>query len=361
MPTYYDARSVPESVVRRVIDERQYLTRAESEDFLRSLAAAWQSRRQQRLWKRDYSSVAAYLASVEENRRRWQAAIGDPGALDPPPPTGEVTWEPFLDDDTMHARWISVPVSGTMRVRAILALPKGRPGPLPLVLAQHGISSSPEKVMGFDDPGGYYAAYGQALVREGYAVLAPKNVSGVEARGRLQRLCLMLGFTLWGLEIYKLRRLLDVVLAMEEIDRERVAMWGLSLGGAYTQFMMPLEPRIKVGITSAFFNDRFRKMAVDDPRYSCFLSTKEEHVFIPRWLVEFGDEDLVSLVCPRPFQIQTGKGDAIAWWPFVAETFERAREHYVRLGVPEAIEFDLHEGGHEVRLASGLRFLRRWL
>ena len=361
IPTYEDVRNVSDATVKRVIGDRQFLTKAETEDFLRNLAAYWESRRQQTLWQRDYSSIEAYLRSVEPNRRRWQAAVGDPSELELPPPEGDVEWEPFLNDDTVEARWISVPVSGRMRVRAILALPKRRTGPLPIVLAQHGISSSPEKVMGFDDPTGAYARYGLELARAGYAVLAPKNVSDVEPRGRLQRLCLMLGLTLWGLEIYKLRRLLDVVLALDEIDGERLAMWGLSLGGAYTQIMMPLEPRIKVGITSAFFNDRFRKMVIDDPRYSCFLSTREEHIFIPRWLVEFGDDDLASLVCPRPFQVQTGKGDAIAWWPFVAETFARAKEHYERLGVGDAIEFDLHEGGHEIRLESGLRFLSRWL
>lgn len=287
--------------------------------------------------------------------------MGDLSDLELPESAEEVEWEPFQDDDKIEARWVSVPVAAGLRARAILALPKERNGPLPIVLAQHGVTSSPEKAMGFDDPGGAYARYGTELVHAGYAVLAPKNVSGVDARGRLQRLCLMLGITLWGLEIYKLRRLLDAVLALDEIDEDRLAMWGLSLGGAYTQFMMPLEPRIKVGITSAFFNDRYRKMVVDDPRYSCFLSTREEHIFIPRWLVEFGDDDLVSLVCPRPFQVQTGKGDAIAWWPFVAETFERSKEHYEKLGVPDAIELDLHEGGHEIRLESGLRFLGKWL
>jgi hypothetical protein len=29
--------------------------------------------------------------------------------------------------------------------------------------------------------------------------------------------------------------------------------------------------------------------------------------------------------------------------------------------VPERIELDLHEGGHEIRLAKSLEFLERWL
>jgi len=138
-------------------------------------------------------------------------------------------------------------------------------------------------------------------------------------------------------------------------------MWGISLGGAYTMFTLPLEPRLKVGIITAWFNDRVRKMVIDDPRYSCFLSTKEEHIFIPGWLWEFDDSDLLSLICPRPVQIQTGKCDGIAWWPLVVEEFQRARAHYEKLGLADRLELDLHEGGHEIRFESGLRFLRRWL
>jgi hypothetical protein len=172
----------------------------------------------------------------------------------------------------------------------------------------------------------------------------------------------MLGKTLWGLEIAKIRRLLDYVARRPEVDIDRVGMWDISLGGAYTIFTMPLEPRIKVGICTACFNHRVKKMAIDDPRYSCFLSADEPHVFFSGWLREFSDSDLVSLIAPRAFMSQTGRGDGIAWWPFVLEEYEKSREHYVRLGVePERMELDLHEGGHEIRVQSGLEFLAKWL
>ena len=83
---------------------------------------------------------------------------------------------------------------------------------------------------------------------------------------------------------------------------------------------------------------------------------------IASWLREFADSDLVSLIAPRAFMSQTGKGDGIAWWPFVVEEYERSREHYVKLGVePERMVIDLHEGGHEIRVATGLEFLAKWL
>jgi len=360
MPSYDNGLHERPEVIERVMNDKQRLVKTETEDFLRSLAAQWIDSGQ-RLWNRDYSSPERYLTSVEPNRDRWLAAVGDPSSLELPAPQGEVTWEPFIEGDEVIAQWLILPVAGSLRAHGVLALPKGASGKVPLVIAQHGIGSSPETVMGLTGSNGAYHSYGRQLLRHGFAVLAPRNVCGAPPRNRLERLCKMLGITLWGLEIFKIRRLLDTVLAMPEIDANRVGMWGISLGGAYTMFTVPLEPRIGAAICCAWFNDRYRKMVVDDPRYSCFLSVDTEYVFIPRWLAEFHDENLASLVCPRPLQVQAGKADSIAWWPYAIETFNRAREHYSRLGIPEAIELDLHEGGHETRVDTGIAFLERWL
>jgi hypothetical protein len=80
-----------------------------------------------------------------------------------------------------------------------------------------------------------------------------------------------------------------------------------------------------------------------------------------RWLTEFTDSDVVSLICPRPLLVQTGKKDGIAWWPQVIEEFNAAKEHYSKLGLPDRIELDLHDGAHEIRVESGLAFLKTWL
>ena len=249
-----------------------------------------------------------------------------------------------------------------LRGRAILALPKGRQGPVPLVIAQHGVNSAPEDVFGVRDAMGMYGGYGRKLAEEGFAVVAPMNVSQAVPRGRQERLCALLGYSLWGLEIYRTMRLLDYLETRPEVDVKRTAMYGLSLGGAATLFLTPLEPRIRAAIVSAFFNQRVRKLIVDDPRYGCFLSIPDaEHWWMRGWMREFSDSDLVSMICPRPLRIEHGKGDGIAWWPMVVEEFEASAQHYRSLGLGDRIELDLHEGGHEIRLEGGLAFLRKWL
>jgi dienelactone hydrolase len=351
--------AMAEAEVRRAVADRQGLLRREVEDFLRTECEALPQRRAE-LWKWDYSSVEAFLDSVRENRERWSRAVGV-GPFSRPEQPLCPEFAPFFETDTIVAQWLSLPFLGQYRARAVLAIPKRGNPPFPLVVAQHGIGSSPERVFGFDDPENIYHAYSRRLVEAGFAVLAPLNVTEARPRARLQRMCLMLGGTLFGLEIRRTARLLDYVQSRPDIDAGRMGMWGISLGGAYVMFTMPLEPRLRAGVTTAWFNRRVAKMVVDDPRYSCFLSADEEHVFIPGWLREFADSDLASLICPRPLQIQTGKCDSIAWWPLVLQEYEEAAEHYRRLGLAERIELDLHEGGHEADVEAGISFLRRWL
>ncbi|MGI5819777.1 MAG: alpha/beta hydrolase [Armatimonadota bacterium] len=357
MTFYENAFDAENGLIQRGIGDRQRLLRAETEDFLRELSLDYDTRRDE-CWSRDYSSEEAYLASVAPNRERWLRAVGDFGA---PAAAMEPLVEPFAENEHFRAEWVTINLHGNLRGRGVFAAPKSGDGPFPTIICQHGIGSSPEKTFGFDDQAGLYHAYAQRALEAGFAVIAPMNITEGPPRARYTRLCLMLGKTLWGLEIAKISRLIDYAQTRPEFDTERLGMWGISLGGAYTSFTMPLEPRIRAGIICAWFNHRLRKMVVDDPRHSCFLSTSEEHIFIPGWLREFTDADLISLICPRPVMAQTGKCDGIAWWPWVEEEFARTREHYERLGIAARCELDLHEGGHEIRVETGLRFMKQWL
>jgi dienelactone hydrolase len=309
-------------------------------------------------WRRDYSSIDAFLKSVEPNRQRWRGVVKPPELAK----TGELERRPHPPLAKLGAHWLTLPLGG-LAAEGVLAAPAGATpqNPAPLVIAQHGIGSHPERTFGLLDDGGHYHSYAEELIKAGFAVLAPMNLRSVERRNRIERLCRLADTSLPGIELVRMQRLLDEVLKDPRIDEDRVGMWGLSLGGTATMFWMPLEPRIKAGVVSAWFNHRRNKMAVPDPRYSCFLETQEEHAFFHGWLTEFTDSDVASLICPRPLLIQTGKQDRIAHWPQVVEEFEAARKHYERLGVADRIEMDLHVGEHEARVEGGVRFLRRWL
>jgi len=309
-----------------------------------------------KLWNRNYASVDAFVKSVEPNRRRYREIFAPPALK----PVGPLERRPHRVVPGVRAEWLSLPL-GLLKAEAILVFPENTSRPVPLVIAQHGIGSFPETVFGIGDDRNLYHDYGHALVREGFAVLAPLNLMSIEKRNRIERLARLADTTLPGIELVRMQMLLTDVLKDRRIDSSRVGMWGISLGGMATMFWTPLEPRIKCGVVTAWFNHRRNKMVIPDERYSCFLETKEEHAFFRGWLTEFTDSDAASLICPRPLLIQHGKKDGIAWWPQVIEEFEAAKEHYGKLGLEDRIELHMHDGGHEIGLDSGIAFLKKWL
>jgi hypothetical protein len=329
---------------------------AQLEAYLRQWLIDDYRARADKAWNRDYSNVDAFVKSVESNRERWRNVVRPPALLK----TGELQRHDHAALGALDGEWLTLPL-GAVTAEGLLVVPEHATpqNPVPLVIAQHGIGSYPERTFGVLDEGEVYHRYAAALVEAGFAVLAPMNLRSVERRNRIERLCRLADTSLPGIELVRVQRLLDEVLKDARIDAQRVGMWGVSLGGTATMFWMPLEPRIKVGVVAAWFNRN--TMVIPDPRYSCFLETEEEHAFFQGWLTEFTDSDVVSLICPRPLLIQTGKKDRIAYWPQVVEEFEASREHYEKLGISERMEMDLHEGGHEPRIESGIRFLKRWL
>lgn len=331
---------------------------AQLEAWLRKYLVEQYPERAAKEWRRDYSSIAAYMRSVEPNRAGWRNVVKPPQMAS----TGKMQRRPHAPLEDLHAEWLTVPL-GALTAEGVFAVPKSASpqSRVPLVIVQHGIGSFPERNFGVADEGGAYHSYARRLVESGFAVITPMNLRSVERRNRIERLCRLADLSLPGIEMVRMQRLLDEVLKDPRIDRGRVGMWGLSLGGLATMFWTPLEPRIKAAVVAGWFNHRRNKMVIPDERYSCFLETKEEHAFFNGWLTEYTDLDVASLICPRPVLIQTGKKDGIAWWPMVLEEFDAAREHYRRLGIEECIEMDLRDGGHETHVESGLRFLTKWL
>ena len=327
----------------------------ELEQYFRDYLVTNYPERAAKAWNRSYASEEAFLKSVEPNRQRYRGIFAPPDLK----PTGSLERK-LHPIPGVTAEWLTLPL-GAIRAEALLVIPDHVTKPVPLIIAQHGIDSFPERVFGVADDKNLYHDYGHVLVREGFAVLAPVNLSFVPNRNRIERLARLADTTLPGIEFRRMQLLLAEVLKDKRIDNNRIGMWGISLGGMATMFWMPLEPRIKCGVVTAWFNHRRNKMVIPDARYSCFLETEEEHAFFRGWLTEFTDSDVVSLICPRPLLVQTGKKDGIAWWPQVVEEFQASREHYRKLGIEDRIEMDLHDGGHEIRVESGVPFLKKWL
>ncbi|MCC6681448.1 MAG: hypothetical protein IT445_11160 [Phycisphaeraceae bacterium] len=329
------------------------------ESYIQSWCVDKYADRSASLWHRDYSSIHAYEASVSVMRERWRSILSPPPLV----PSSEITARPAdLLAKPESAFWLELPLGG-LSAEGILALPvsASKTTPAPLIIAQHGMGAAPEHLFALNDDSGIYHGVGNSLLAEGFAVLAPLNLSNKADCNRIHNLATLMGSTLAGIEFVRLQRLLDAVLAMPEIKSEGVGMWGLSLGGMATQLFAPLETRITCAISSAWFNHRPNKLARPDPRYSCYLDSIETYVFLRDWLSCFADEDLQSLIIPRAIMYQSGKNDGIAWWPQLVEVFHRLRFHYEQLGIADRVALDLHEGYHEIRVETGVAWMKKFL
>lgn len=341
------------------MNERRFAARNETymrelENYFRAYLVDDYTSRAESHWRRDYSDPEAYRNSTTKQREAWHQVLSPPElAAD-----GEARISPEWLDDA-DSWWVDLPLNGGLTAQAGLAIPDG--GAEKLVVFQHGLGSAPERAFGVGDPDGVYDSVGRRLLEAGYAVLAPMNLTQIEPRNRAQRLARLAGTTVEGLELTRLLLLLDTVSDRFDLDTKATGFWGSSWGGLAVQMWTPLSERFTVAVSSGFFNDRAAKMVIQDTRYVTFEDTSEDHAFLPGHLTAFGDADLASLICPRPFLIQFGRRDSIGWWPQVVEEYQRARTHWDQLGLGERIDLDLHQEGHVVRAGPGVSWLRHWL
>lgn len=320
-------------------DARQEGYQAEIEHYFRATLVDGAQELSEQLWDRDYSSTDAYLASVKSRRDDWRRLLA--------PPSLQAQGEPEIGTCVVPgSRWITVSLDHHLTAQGMLVAP---PGATKLVVFQHGLGSTPERVMGIGDSAEGYDAVGARLVEAGYAVLAPMNLIGLAPRDRAQCLARLAGMTVEGLEFARLQHLLAAVEQLEPgLGNGPYALAGMSWGGMAAQFWSPLDERIAAVASLGFFNDRATKMVVQDARYVTFYDQKVSHAFLHGHLLGFGDADLASLICPRPFMVQHGKADRIGWWPQIVAEYERAKAHWDHLGAGDLVSLQLHSGGHQV-------------
>lgn len=365
--------------------------------------------RREQLWGRDFSSPDAYERSVEPNRRDFLAAIGgwpwergDLGirreklAAFPAFTVERVHYHPFAEVAT----------------DALLLIPRGA-GPFPALLTPAGVNGVPETVCGFTDiaraPTNCYHRIGSRLAAHGYLVLAPRMVTGfapgvvrdqdhraptlmtplqlevrsmllerygkdvakdfsggTRARGYLDRVCRTIGRTLMGAEMFALSRALDLIEGLPEAAKGRIGMYGISQGGMSTLWLAALDRRIAAAVCGVYFNERFAKQLVRaGENYPFVLGCEEEHMY--PLLAEFADSDMASLICPRAFAVEAGRGDDACCREQVEPAFAEAKAFYEKLGLGDRCEIIMHDGVHEIEPLEdvarirAVRFLDRWL
>jgi pimeloyl-ACP methyl ester carboxylesterase len=122
-----------------------------------------------------------------------------------------------------------------------------------IMVALHGCSSSPDKVLGLTAPD-YTNSFGVEAVKQGWVVIAPYIISNCDYIDDFDALgALSSGSTLYGYEIQKIQAVVDYILADKQVDQ--IDLYGISLGGRLAMWLAALDTRYKNLVVSGSILD----------------------------------------------------------------------------------------------------------
>jgi dienelactone hydrolase len=162
-------------------------------------------------------------------------------------------------------------------------------------------------------------APGPALVKQGFAVMAidaycfgernGHGPGGPAERGGAGELTaskfnLWVGRTLWGMMLRDDLIALDYLAARPEVDTNRLAVMGMSMGATRTWWLMALDDRLKKGVAVCCLT-RYRDLIEHGE-----LKAHGIYYYVPNILNHFDTEAIVALLAPRPILFLDGDRDS---------------------------------------------------
>jgi dienelactone hydrolase len=158
----------------------------------------------------------------------------------------------------------------------------------------------------------------EALVKAGYAVMAvdaycfgersgkgpggPEEKAGPEELSTSKRE-LWYGRSLWAMMVRDDQMALDYLFSRPEVDQQRVAVTGISMGATRSWWLMALDERIKTGVAVGCLT-RYQELIAEEK-----LKAHGIYYFVPGILTQFDTEAIISLIAPRPILFMTGDED----------------------------------------------------
>jgi hypothetical protein len=259
--------------------------------------------------------------------------------------------KPWFSSDGINVSVVSLQTYPGLRLVCALLKPRDLSNSRPALLALHGFGGSLQSVVSDID---YHHGFGMKLSRAGFIILAPLRVTtSVETQSELQLKARAAGLTLEAIDLWQSARAIDYLVSIQEVDRSHVGVYGISWGGQHALRLGALDERLTLTITSGYFTDRFSWL------FRRFPSSPAQHInVIPNMAVLLDDVNLVTLIQPRLFGVESGMRDPRH--NSAGREFEKVRALYRHIGYPDRAQFLSFDGGHEISVETVLPFLKRW-
>lgn len=292
--------------------------------------------------------ILRFQAETPAELARWQAQsrarlqeLMMGGAWPAPvPPEPEVLHRETNWTDRVVLQRLSLRTLPDRRVHAWLATPLETTGRVPGVLALHGHGGTGEQVV--RGQGLYW--YGRALAQSGCVVLAPDI-----GQHTIQHP----NWSLMGERTWDALRGLDYLAARPEVDPERLAVAGLSLGGETAMYVAALDERVRLTVSSGWLTTVENMKQGHCPCWN-----------FPGLEAHFDFADIFACVAPRGLVLEIGELErAPGGFPvdIARAAFAELQPAWRVAGAETNVELVVHSGGHVFHGARFWERLEPWL
>jgi acetyl esterase/lipase len=256
-------------------------------------------------------------------------------------------------------------LNGIETVPAYLARPKGATGRRPAVLFNHshggGYKIGKQE---FIEGRSYLqpVPYARELTALGYVALSIDHwVFGERSHTTepdMFKAMLWQGQVLWGMMVYDSIRALDFLLERPDVDAERIATLGISMGSTMAWWLAALDERVKTTVDICCLTDFKTLMEKKN------LSAHGVYYFVPGLLKKFSTAQINGLIAPRAHLGLAGLQDKLTPVEGLDIIDAEMKRVYAGYGQPERWKLLRYDVGHQ-ETAEGrqeiVAFLQRYL
>lgn len=239
-------------------------------------------------------------------------------------------------------------------IPGIIAIPQGYTEPLPAVICLHGTGENSEELMeeGFFKHKSTLIGWARELARRGFVSLAITQFSHPPRREpwnwELPKLLPVYGQSAMGLMVSDVIECFNYLSSRPEVDEQRIAVGGYSLGGIVAFYSFVIESRLAGAFTICGGVGSIRHLI----RYGS-TNFHSVYYYIPRILSEGLDHpNLVSAIAPRPLFIYGTTFDAGMPESGLREFEEIALKTYESLGAKDELKIIISDGGHDFSIPA---------
>ena len=233
---------------------------------------------------------------------------------------------------------IEMNTTSKRRIKILLTLPENLKCPFPAVVCIHGHGGNRSVV--YDDKS-IYKGFATALAEKGYVTIST-NVGQHEVYEKNR---ILMGERLWDL-----KRCVDYLESLPEVDKSKIGCAGLSLGGEMAMWLGAMDELIAVTVSAGFLT------VMDQMEQNHCMCWKFDGL---RELVDFAD--IYSMIAPRPLMCQNGLKEPETQFcvPLAQKAMKEIKVIYDDFGCSEKAVLKVHNGSHEVDLPSLLAFFEK--